>query len=292
MNEIVFSGEVPGLFAEETLRQKEYSMPDRHFHESLELYFLLEGERYFFIEQDTYHLRKGMAILVNRGQIHKTSAVKEKAAHRRFLLQLDAAVLDRFFSMPDFPSVRDFGETYWGTTEFSASDWQKVMHFIEMLKQEMEAADSTRSAVVLLLGMQLTALFVRSRQQQEIAQRKHPLPSHKVRTGMYQKVHEIALYLQSNCASPCTLDDIAAHFYISRPYLTRIFKSVTGFTVIKYLTVCRIRKAEQLLGGSDLSITDIAAQSGFGNITYFEKVFKQLTGQTPRQYRKKLHDGR
>lgn len=292
MNEIVFSGEVPGLFAEETLRLNEYSMPDRHFHESLELYFLLEGERYFFIEQDTYHIRKGMAVLVNRGQIHKTSTVKEKEGHRRFLLQFDASILDHFFSMPDFPSVRDLGETYWGATEFSDSDWQKAVHFIEMLKQEYDNADSTRNTIVLLSGMQLMALFVRSCQQQEIARRKHQLPSHKVHTGMYQKVHEIALYLQSNCSSQCTLDGIAAHFYISRPYLTRIFKSVTGFTVIEYLTICRIRKAKQLLEGSDLSITDIAAQSGFGNITYFEKVFKQMTGQTPRQYRSKLHANR
>ena len=139
--------------------------------------------------------------------------------------------------------------------------------------------------MALLFGMQLVSLFVRTRRQQEISSRKNPLPNHRVRTGMYQKVHEIALYLQNNSSSSCSLDDIAAHFYISRPYLTRIFKSVTGFTVIEYLTVCRVRKAQHLLEDTQLSVTEIAARSGFGNITHFEKVFKQLTGLTPRQHR-------
>lgn len=285
MNEIVFSGEIPGLFAEETLRKKEYSMPGRHFHDSLELYFLLEGERFFFIEQDTWHIHEGMAVLVNRGQIHKTSAKKDRPEHRRFLLQLEAPVLDRFFSLPNFPSIKDFGEQYWGAAEFSPSDWLLVRDLVNKLKCELENGNPKDTTLALLFGMQLIALFVRTRRQQEIAQRKHTLPSHQVHTGMYQKVHEIALYLQNNSSSPCSLDDIAAHFYISRPYLTRIFKSVTGFTVIEYLTVCRTRKAQLLLADTTLSITEIAARTGFGNITYFEKVFKQLTGLTPRQYR-------
>ena len=286
MNEITFSKQIPGLFAEEYLRVTEFSMADRHFHESLELYFMLEGERYYFIEQDTYHIKPGMAILVNRNQIHKTSMVNGNQKHLRFLLQLDPSVLDSFFSLPEAPDLRSFGENYWGVAEFSSEEWQQVLSTLDLLKKEMNRSDTTGNTISLLLTMQLITLFIRSRRQQEISQRKSPTASHKVHTGMYQKVHEIALYLQNHCSEPCPLDDIAAHFYISRPYLTRIFKSITGFTVTEYLIVCRIRRAKMLLKETNLSITDVSAQTGFGNITYFEKVFKRMTDCTPFQYRK------
>ena len=73
---------------------------------------------------------------------------------------------------------------------------------------------------------------------------------------------------------------------MSRSYLTRSFRNVTGFSVVEYMTYIRIQKAQQLLRESDRSITEIADLCGFGNITYFEKVFKTTTGHTPVQYRK------
>ena len=88
MSDIVFQAQIPGVFAEETLLRQDFSMARRHLHESTELYFMLEGERYYFIEQDTYHVKQGMAVLINRDQIHKTSMVSGSTGHHRFLLQL------------------------------------------------------------------------------------------------------------------------------------------------------------------------------------------------------------
>lgn len=79
-SEILFKGEIPGIFVEEAIRSHSFSMVTRHFHESLELYFLIEGERFYFVEQDTYHLQEHMATLVDQNQIHKTCpAVQEKS---------------------------------------------------------------------------------------------------------------------------------------------------------------------------------------------------------------------
>ena len=94
------------------------------------------------------------------------------------------------------------------------------------------------------------------------------------------------MYLQGHTGDNVTLDEVAKQFYMSKSYLTRVFRNITGFSVIEYITYIRVRKAQQLLIDSDTSITDIADICGFGNVTYFEKVFKQMTGQTPGQYRK------
>ena len=78
---------------------------------------------------------------------------------------------------------------------------------------------------------------------------------------------------------------MARRFYVSKSYLSRIFREVTGFTVNEYRNVSRIRKSQQLLRDGKLSVTEIAAQAGFENLTYYERVFKKYTDTTPLKYR-------
>ena len=94
------------------------------------------------------------------------------------------------------------------------------------------------------------------------------------------------MYLQGHTDENMSLDDLAKKFFMSKSYLTRVFRNVTGFSVVEYITYIRVQKAQQLLRDSDTSITEIAEICGFGNITYFEKVFKQMTGFSPGKYRK------
>ena len=108
---------------------------------------------------------------------------------------------------------------------------------------------------------------------------------HPVESGIYRSVHEVTAYLNDHYREDLTLEDLAEKFFISRFYLTRIFKETTGITVVQYLTVVRIRQAARLLRETDSPITEIADLCGFGNVTYFEKVFHRIRGMTPRQYR-------
>ncbi len=289
---VTFSGSAPGIFAEETARSKRYNMVARHFHEGLELYFLLEGQRCYFIDQDTYRVQEGMAVLINRNQIHKTSTGGSDHRHRRFLLQIDARKFEGYLKLLGFTDFSALGDRYRGVCTFSAEDWARALELIAAIKQSFAQAppsvlgrtDSAAYRLVTLRVMELLMLFVQNRTRtEETAWKEDP---HAIHTGMYQKVHEIALFLQNHCASSISLEELAARFYISKPYLTRIFKSVTGFTVVEYRTFCRIQKAKALLAETDLSITEIAAQTGFGNITYFERVFREATDGSPLRYRK------
>ena len=137
-----------------------------------------------------------------------------------------------------------------------------------------------------LYTAQLLLLLIRTRSRAEAEGWKEPGQTNIVHTGMYQKVHEIAIYLQNHSAGKLCLDDLAAHFFISRSYLTRIFRTVTGFTVNEYQNICRIKKAQILLRETSLTMTEIAMETGFGSLPYFERVFRKATAQTPMQYKK------
>lgn len=70
--------------------------------------------------------------------------------------------------------------------------------------------------------------------------------------------------------------------------MSRIFKEVNGVTITRYLTSTRIHLAKQLLASRELTITEISEKTGFCNIHYFGKKFKEETGYSPSEFRSKV----
>ena len=83
-----------------------------------------------------------------------------------------------------------------------------------------------------------------------------------------------------------SIQDIADELGISRYHLCRVFKESQGMTLLEYIAEVRMRHAKQLLEETDLSVSEVARQVGFNNVTYFHKRFKQSFGITPNQIRK------
>lgn len=101
-----------------------------------------------------------------------------------------------------------------------------------------------------------------------------------------QLVKDIKQYIHSNYHQEITLQHIADRFFISRENVSRKFKLVSSENLSDYLSNLRIDKAKQLLKSSDLRLSQISSLVGFQDEKYFSRVFKKVTGMTPREYRK------
>lgn len=99
-------------------------------------------------------------------------------------------------------------------------------------------------------------------------------------------IENIKNYIHENQAYGISVEELAAAFNYAPKYLGRLFKSKTGQTVTEYGNRLKIRQAESLLAETDLSIERIAAQAGFNSGTYFDRVFRRITGLSPLMYRK------
>ncbi len=102
------------------------------------------------------------------------------------------------------------------------------------------------------------------------------------RTDVVRKAKE---YISSNYKQKFTLDDVARHVYLSRSYLSGVFKAETGKTLSSYINEVRIEKSKALLCETPLSLLDIALLCGFEDQSYFSKVFKAMEGIAPKDYR-------
>lgn len=100
-------------------------------------------------------------------------------------------------------------------------------------------------------------------------------------------IHRCIQYLGEHYAEPITLREAAEHVYLTPPYLCRVFKRETGVTFNEYLNRLRVSKAKELLRSPELRLTDVAQLVGYGDQSYFTKVFKRVTGLLPSAYRQK-----
>ena len=101
-----------------------------------------------------------------------------------------------------------------------------------------------------------------------------------------ETVEQICAYLAANYQQKFSLSEVAAKFYISPYYLSRLFRRVTGQSIVDYINGRRIEAAQKLLETTELSIGTVAEQTGFASAAYFRRVFRETMGTGPLQYRK------
>ena len=95
----------------------------------------------------------------------------------------------------------------------------------------------------------------------------------------------ISAYLAENHTNP-DFDNLCSHFSRSRSYMSHNFKKMFGTSYSEYCNALRLEDAERLLVGSSQSVTEIAFNTGFGDVSYFIKLFRQKYGTSPHKYKK------
>jgi AraC-like DNA-binding protein len=95
-------------------------------------------------------------------------------------------------------------------------------------------------------------------------------------------------FIEDHCVEELSLTKVAKSVRISANHLSERFKQVTGVNFVDYIARTRFEKTCDLLGSSDLRISEIAFAVGFQSLSQFNRVFKKLAGKSPTQYRAAL----
>jgi AraC-like DNA-binding protein len=93
-------------------------------------------------------------------------------------------------------------------------------------------------------------------------------------------------FIHSHYEEPISLEEAARAAFYSRCYFCKVFKEQIGVSFVSYLSRVRIEHAVDLLVQSDKSITTIAYDVGFNDLSHFERVFRAIQNQSPSQFRR------
>lgn len=284
MEKVTYYGETDGIALEQMVRYGKFDMRVKHFHTQYEIFYIVEGERVFFFNNREYMARAGDLILVNSNLIHMTKSVAgSNDGHNRIILYITRDKMRSYDELCPSLQLMRFFDDHYGIYHLDREQQALILGLFRGLRHAFTArGHNYKTGIDLDILAWLFKLmgFVR-RQNQAI-----PSDSDNPR---YKVVYGIADYLSENCRRPVSLDELSERFFLSKSYICRIFKEVTGYTISEYTNIHRIRSAKRYLEETDMSISEIAHALGYESLTYFECMFKTYMTLSPLKYRKTLN---
>lgn len=246
-------------------------LKDRRFSSGVKVLYVIIGQAQVNMGEEHYHLKRSDIIVINSGieytiKCDSESVVCMISYSRQLLGSLFPKWRQTIFKCN---SVRDGGNY-----DRIRCILKEIVrwHIAEENKNECEK----RSLLYKLLGCLTNDFIVREMAGDSVFIEGGD--------GRLQKMYQ---YIEQNFQGSISLSDLAEQLYTSTSTLSRLFRKKTGLYFAEYVNKVRMDYAVQELIYSDDSITRIAVDSGFSNLSVFNRAFKEMYGVSPSEYRKR-----
>lgn len=249
-----------------------------HVHDCLELNIVEHGEGHYIINGKRYPICKGDIFVINNREPHMAVHDAE--------LSLTVLVFDINLLWSN-KGISQFLTPFLSRKQkFSHRITMKNSHYAEMaelferiaIEQERKEA-GWQIAIQSLLMYLLTQVYRCYEEKQELEDGREDFQR------MYARICVIFEYIEKHFTEKITLEQLAQEVSMSPHYLCKCFKKVTGRTLFAYVEQMRVQYACYLLRTTQDSIMDLALESGFNTVSYFNRIFKKYKGCTPKEYR-------
>ena len=255
------------------------------FHDYLEVTYIFEGSGIFHIEGKAYEVKGGDVAVIGNTGFHRLEAkpqVPLKVICVFFMPDLiykvggnerDFGYLVPFFQYsPEFKNIIPSGKLNNGM--FLEKIGAMYTELGEKKNYYQLAVKSALLDIMVLItryyGSQAANLTAHNKRQDEILRLKNAFD-----------------FIEANYQTKVTLKAAAEQVFMSPSYFCKVFKKVTGCTLVEFILRLRIDKAKELLLIGEKSITEIAHEVGFDSHSYFDKIFHRMTRVAPYEYREK-----
>ena len=259
-------------------KQQTWNMSAVHSHQDYELYFLISGQRRYFLGHTIYDVTPGDLVFIPRTVLHKTVSLGSKGFDR-FTINFAASHYEAFTKI----AGADLFQAYpnGACFQFPPDKIRQIQKHFEQLETDWKGSEKwSRAACVTTLYMLLA----------DCLRYGTPKPPSQEETA--DKIQRVARYISEHYSQWLTLEDAAGLVHMEKTYFSKRFKALTGFGFLDYLTQTRLRAAESLLVETELTIGNISETCGFSGSNYFADVFRRYHGISPSEYRVKSRENR
>lgn len=248
---------------------------ESHIHPYYEIFYLVNGDCTFFINHDIYKLNKGDLVIVPEGELHKSN-YPQRGFSEQYCLCFKDNNLEWLKEIIGEEIITD--SLKMGVISIPEKRRDYVEALMKKMLFESKEQDILSAAFIKIGLIELLLFIIRCQRFEHNVIKEIDVDN--------QLMQQIATYIYNNYNQKITLEHMADKFHISKSYLSKKFKSVTGFGFKEYLVNVRIKNACTLLLDTNKSITDIAFECGFNDSNYFGDAFRHVKGMSPNKYRR------
>lgn len=244
---------------------------EKHWHTSIEIFAVLEGELLFYINNEKYPLHAGELLIVNANEIHSVNALKE---NKTAVIQIPLRQFENYFTAQQF--IRFEGGIHRETDSENPSDRRLISLVQRLYNVYTERRNGydfrTISLYYELLYLMVTQYRVTEVEEKELRHNRH-----------LSSLSRITTYMREHYREDLKLSDLAETFGYSDAYLSRMFREYAKVNFKTYLQDIRMAYACRDLLNTDHTIGQIAMDNGFCSSRGFAKDFKKRYGILPSQ---------
>lgn len=251
----------------------EYGDDVVHKHKFYEIFYILEGSITHILNGESRTLHVGDMVFLNQDDVHYFHREEGNTCkHRDIIIHTDF-----FDTLSDFLG-EDFKSAYHGNLlpkvlSLSLEQMENYEHRITNTILTASIKSEYRSASTRALCISLLNHLVEDRIRHNDAY--YPM-----------WFRELLGRFHMNEFLKVGLDDILEPFHFNKSYLCRRFRQYTGYTMTEYLNMIRLQQAAFQLQHTDNTILSVCNNVGFSSVSYFNKLFKQTYGVSPKSFRK------
>lgn len=249
-----------------------------HWHRQIELLYILEGQMKICCNFNTINANPGDLILFNSNELHSSQLITDSILYDCIIFDpslVESSSYDCCQKKYIDPMLED--ANFFQNKISSPESKKLICQMVEENSLKKPGYELTIKSMVFCLLADLFKKHVNSTAPSELSHGK--LKSLK-------RFHLIFDYIENNYNSEISAEQLSGMININKSYFCRLFKELTKRTLSDYVNQLRITRAEYLLKNTDLSITQIAADVGVGDLSYFNRLYKKYKNDSPSHLRK------
>ena len=249
-----------------------------HWHPEHELLWVRRGRIRVHLDDETYALSSGDVLFIQGGAIH--SAEPEDCDYVCILLNL-SLLMKRSDACAPFAARLSSGDV-----KISRHLGGADSTYAALCRQMLDAHRAGGDAYPFLMKGLIFSLFGQLLRDGCYTESSTDTPTLSRRIS---RLKGAIAYMEEHYAAPLRLEELASLADMTPNHFCRTFKKYIGKTPISYLTEYRLGKAQYALRTTELSVTEIAMEAGFGDVSHFIRTFREAYGMTPKMYRRTDH---
>jgi YesN/AraC family two-component response regulator len=255
-----------------------------HFHPEHQLTLIISGEGTCFIGNHVERFKVGDLFLVGKNVPHVFKSDKAYYAEESTLRSKYMSIFFKnetfgvdFFAIPEMALVKILLETASMGIKVTGVDGLAIGNKVEAIEQ-IEGFERFQQLLAILHQI------ASSSSKRVLSTMRYDTPS---KDSDNERINKVFAYLSNHFQQDISLDQIANRANMTPNAFCRFFKQRTGKTFSTFLNEVRVEHASKQIATTGENFGTIALSSGFNNISYFNRKFKEVTGLAPLAYRKK-----
>lgn len=249
------NNDLPIILHLDTLKKDGFCRSISNWHENIELLYCIEGKGHTVIDSNSVKMEEGTVTVINSGMIHYTTADSDILKY--YCLIIDATFLQKLGLDVERTCLSEH-----------IADNRLREYFNAIVTEHSDKKDFYENMVKGSVISLMSYIF-----------RFYSLGENQGRTN--NAVKSSIKYIHEHFKEDISVSNIAEHVGYSRFHFSRKFTESVGFSVKEYIQILRCREAEDMLRTHKYTVSEVATECGFSDVSYFTKTFKRVFGYLP-----------